>query len=615
MEESSTGNVEYQASQGLITRSEAVITSSFISSIDYNYPEPQGSFDIYLHSGNRQVPVNGGPEVFLLGIQGARQSMTSLPPMNLCFVIDHSGSMGGENKMEWVWESFDIFIKTVRENDFVSIVKFDDSAEVVFPSTLMTDDAIREECRLAVRSVVPEGGTNLTAGIELGYQEVMTNFRKEYTNRVLFLTDGQGNSEGMLEMASGFSEMGIYVSTIGLGTGFNGELLRAVAKAGEGTSRFIADRETMLEVFGSGLARMIVPVLRDLEVTAVLPPGSVITDTWAYEYIIEENRIIYKYPALHVGDYETIIIHAVLPELSNQRGNNLLEVEAAYTDNSENRKSLPGKVLNVQIVEPGEETDGFSDGLVLKAGTILHYAESLKQIGALYYGTPEEPVGPESPGWDSRLEDSLGIANMIKKELYSVKERLESDEFEDEIGVTESYIRILGGEAEYNEEIISEVVSDMEPEIRETDYPFPQRVGSLFTELKLSLEQQPVGAMVVSGFSFKDEREAPILDFLTNYAETSFMENANFPMVSRQDLEKVLNEQKLVLSGLFETENAISVGELLSARYMITGTVIEMGTSVIIFTRIIDVESAEILGASQIIVAKDQDVSVLLESI
>ena len=615
MEESSTGSVQFEASQGTISKPESVITSSIISTIDYNYPEPEEDFDIYLYSGNRQVPINGGQQVFVLGIQGAQISMDSLPPMNLCFVIDHSGSMGGQSKMEWVWESFDIFIESVRDTDYVSIVKFDDDAEIVFPSSRMADKEIREQCRLAVHSINPDGGTNLTAGIELGYQQVMTNFREEYTNRVLFLTDGEGNSEGMLEMAKTFSDMGIHVSTIGLGSGFNGELLRSLAKAGAGTSRFISDREAMKEMFGSGLGRMIIPVIRNLELIVKIPSGSNSVETWAYDYTIDGNSISYRYPALHVGDYETIVINTELPELPDIGKNTILEVGGTYTDRNGNQKNIPGKTLNIQVVNTGEETDGFSNGIVLRAGTALHWAEALKEIGFLYYGSEDEPVTKESPDWNAGIEKALAIANTIKKELYSVQERLEFEGFSDEISVMEKYIRILGGEIEFNEEGINEVVTDREPEIQQREYPFPNRVETLFKELNLSMNEQPKGVVAITGFSFKNEREAPILDLLNNYAETSFINNVNFPVTSRQDLEQVLNEQKLQLSGLFETKNAITVGELLSARYMVTGTVIEMGSSVIIFTRIIEVESAEIIGASQIIVKKDEDVSILLESI
>ena len=611
-EESSSGSVRFQADQGIISRPDEVIASSFISSIDYNYPEPDGNFGVYLYSGNREVPASGGVQVFVAGIQSARLSMADLPPMNLCFVIDNSGSMEGEAKMEWVWDSFDIFIETVRETDFVSVVRFDSTAEVLFPSTRMENFETRKKVQDIVRSIQPAGGTNLYAGLELGYQQVMMNFRKEYVNRVLFLTDGQGGSEGMLETAAAYRDMGINVSTIGLGTGFNGELLRSVAKTGGGTSRFVSDRERMLEIFGTGLSRMIVPVVSDLELELELPGESRITGVWAYDYKTEMNKVLCSYPNLHVGDYETIIIQADLPPLPETNTFTALRVTGRYTDSSGNQREMPDKSLNLEISEEGGTTDGFSDAVVLRSGTALRFAEALKEIGRLYYTEDGLPVSEETADYMGRIEEAIKIANSMKKELYSAGERLESAGFQEEIEILEKYLRILGGRAEYTEEHVKKVVSDREPEVKVTEYSFTDRVSSLFRELMLTLKDQHPGALVISGFSFKDDRESPILDFLGNYAVSSFSGSETFPLVSREDLDKIMEEQKLTLSGLFETETAISVGELLSAKYMITGTVIEMNASVIIFTRIINIETSQIIGASQIIVNKDTNVTSLL---
>ena len=81
-----------------------------------------------------------------------------------------------------------------------------DNKAVIFPSTRMDTEQKRLKFQKAVNQIRPAGGTNLVAGIKLGYEQVMSNYREEYTNRVLFLTDGMGTSEGILEMAVGRRE-------------------------------------------------------------------------------------------------------------------------------------------------------------------------------------------------------------------------------------------------------------------------------------------------------------------------------------------------------------------------------------------------------------------------
>jgi Ca-activated chloride channel family protein len=180
----------YLAGEGVIIPPEEVHINSYIAQIDYHYPNPVDEVGVSLYSGQQQLSARGQEGVIHIGLQGKRRSYEDLPPMNLAFVIDKSGSMRDEDKIGWVKDAFDIFIEQVRDIDFVSLVVFDDEAKLLFPSTQMKTRDRRIRFRQAVQAIEPSGGSNLEAGLELGYQQVLANFRKDYTNRVLFLSDG-----------------------------------------------------------------------------------------------------------------------------------------------------------------------------------------------------------------------------------------------------------------------------------------------------------------------------------------------------------------------------------------------------------------------------------------
>ena len=608
--ETSSGNILHNVENGIITSADMIEIDDIIASVDYEYPEPENELGISIYSGNRQIAANSGDQVFVIGIQGAEIDLSELPPVNICFVIDHSGSMGGGDKMSWVHESFEIFLETVRGSDYISVVQFDDTAEVMFSPVKMGTGNSREKLLNIVKSIVPRGGTDLAKGFELGYQQVLSSFNKNYINRVIFMTDGMGNSEGMHDMVKTFKDMGIYLTTIGLGTGYNGELLSELARLGGGTSRFISNKEKMDEMFGSGFARMTVPVANRLEIKAEFPKGFEITGTWAPEYKVKGRKAEYYYPAVHVGDYETVVIKTSCKGNKPKADIELIKLSASYNDSSGKRKQINPVILKGEIVEEGKETDGFSDAYAMKAGTMLKYARSLVSIGKLYY--EKYDYQNNKPADAGILKPALDTANRIKKELIYVSERFNYEGFKDEITVMKSYIKILSSSSGMKEKEVSEIIEDREPPEKIHEYSFPEKISGLFNEMILSFKDAEPGPVAVTGFSFKDNRDVPFLDLVSGYAETGFVSKLDFPVIEQKKLDNVLAQQKMTLSGLYDTAEAVEVGRLLSSRYIVTGNIIEMKKSLIIFSRIIDIETAEIVTAAQIIIKKDSDISDLI---
>lgn len=181
----------YLAERGNIVPPDEIYIDSYIASVDYRYPIPSSSvFGVSMYSGHRQLSMEGQEEVIQIGIQAGKSDFEDLTPMNLAFVIDHSGSMADTDKLDWVKDAFDIFIERVRDVDYVSLVIFDDTAQVVFPATRMNSIEKRMQFKRAAHAIRPDGMTNIRSGLMLGCLEVMKNFNWEYTNRVMFLSDG-----------------------------------------------------------------------------------------------------------------------------------------------------------------------------------------------------------------------------------------------------------------------------------------------------------------------------------------------------------------------------------------------------------------------------------------
>jgi len=635
----STARGSYLAGQGVIIPSEEVHINSYISNFDYNYTDPAEEIGVTMYSGHYQISTAGQEEVIQIGVQSRELGFDSLPPMNLAFVIDKSGSMQNADKMDWVKESFDIFIEEVRSIDFVSLVVFDDTAAVLYPSTKMNSRERRLAFKRVVHSITPGGGTNLRAGLELGYQQVLSNFRNEYTNRVLFLTDGRGESTGILEMAESYKLMGINVSTIGVGTDFDLNLMSDLAKRGGGSSRFISDREEMEEIFGSDLDRMVVPVARNLSMTLEFLQPVEVLDTWGYKNNVQGQKIYYAQDTMHHSDDETIVVHIkVLPQAAPGT-KQLARFTVDYEDLEGGRHRCGPHTLSGEFVEMEQPVSGFSNGMVLKSGSMMRFAQRLVQIGNLYYGSrdaltqinsrrdelwraAEEEVSYEAltnseieqleSAVFSRMQFAMDRTVEMKKELVNARLRLDNEGFDDEIGILEDYIEILGKELHLEQERITAIRGDAEISPTVNRRPVQDHLTNLFNEMMLDLRQKNQGVIAVSGFTLKDGRTPPLVDLLNEMAVIEIGRIDTLKLVERSNLDAVLQEQEFALTDLIDTQAAIKVGKFLAANYIITGTLIEMASTVVIFGRVIDVQTGEVESVAQVILPRDHEVDALL---
>lgn len=631
----------YLAGQGVIVPPDEVRIHAYIASLDYHYPVPEAELGVTFVSGNRQLSTGGQEEVIHIGIQASKRAFSDLPPLNLAFVIDHSGSMSSENKLDWVKEAFDIFIEQVRDIDFVSLVIFDDRGKVVFPSTRMSGRDKRLAFKKAVHAVVPAGGTNLAAGLRLGYQQVLANYREDYTNRVLFLTDGCGDRAMIMEMAERYRQMGINVSTIGVGDDFDLDLMNELARTGGGSSRFISDREKMEETFGSELDRMVVPQARNLKMTLEFLPQVEILETWGYQHLIRGRTIHYSQATLHHGDYETILAHVRIPPREDAGSAALARFTVEYDNLEGKRQSSGPHLLNVEFVDSPSPVTGFSNGLVLHSGTEMHFARSLQMIGELYYSCRpdidainlnrdilwrsnpdkeevvyEDLTNPEirrlEDSVSSRLDRALDLTLETKKEVSNARLRLDNQGFEDELMILDSYIRILGQELDLEQDRCAELAADLELKPPVAERPLRSHLEHLFREMTLDLHLKKAGVVAVSGFTVQDGRSMGLLNLLNEMAVVEIGRIDTLTLVEREKLDLVLEEQALALSDLVDTSKAITIGRLLTADYIVTGSVIEMSGSLVIFGRIVNIESGEIESVAQVIVPRNREIESLL---
>lgn len=206
-----------------------------------------------------------------VGLTGFERTGTSRTPVNLSIVLDRSSSMSGA-KIAKAKEAAMLVLDRLGKDDILSIVTYDSTVDVLVPATKITD---REMIRNKIRRLKPRGSTALFAGVSRGIEEVRKFLDDSRVNRVILLSDGQANvgpsspnELGRLGAAAG--KEGISITTIGLGLGYNEDLMALLAQRSDGNHAFAEDGEKLVQIFGFELGDVLSVVAQELSVTVKL---------------------------------------------------------------------------------------------------------------------------------------------------------------------------------------------------------------------------------------------------------------------------------------------------------------------------------------------------------
>ncbi len=223
------------------------------------------------------IATNTGTAVdLILNFNGEKaENSSSRHPLNLSLVIDRSGSMAGQ-PLQYAIKAAQKLVESLTAQDIISIVIYDDQADVILAPRLVTDKA---DICAKLNRIQAGGCTNLSAGWLLGCEQVKSHLNTEYLNRVLLLTDGQANlgitdPQILTKTAQKQAEQGIITTTLGFGTYFNEDLLIAMADAAGGRFYFIQSPDDTADVFRIELESLTSVVAQNLTVK-LQPEGSI----------------------------------------------------------------------------------------------------------------------------------------------------------------------------------------------------------------------------------------------------------------------------------------------------------------------------------------------------
>jgi Ca-activated chloride channel family protein len=269
----------------------SVRVEEYVNFFDQGYAAPESdTFAIYSDGG--PSPLLSEDEVLLrIGIKAHDVARRERPDAALTFVIDVSGSMARDGRLELVKHALALLVGKLRASDSVAIVVFGTDARVALRPTSAGDDST---ILAVIESFQPGGSTNAEAGLRLGYEMARNHFREGGINRVVLASDGVANvgltdAESILRQIRNDAQAGIQLVTVGVGFGnYNDTLLEQLADQGDGFYAYVDTIDEAERLFVEDLTGTLQSVALDARVQVEFDPGVVET----YRLIGFENRAI-----------------------------------------------------------------------------------------------------------------------------------------------------------------------------------------------------------------------------------------------------------------------------------------------------------------------------------
>ena len=292
-------------------------------------------------------------------------------PLNISIVIDRSGSMEGI-KMGYAKKAAKGIIDQLKQDDIVSVVMYDTYVDTVQSPTKVID---KEKIKARIDKIIPRASTNLWGGAEQGYQYVQKNYKPNYINRVLLISDGNANT-GLtdstlihLKVQKYKDDNGISISTFGVGLDYNETLMTDMAETGAGNYYFIDAPDKMTSIFNNELNGLLNVAAQNADLKIKLPKGITIQKSYPLNFRQDGDEIIIKLRDLSSDEIKASLFTFKIDDKTNT----ILKfvTTLSYTDVTNGQQKT---LVNENVLSPTKKTDDY----------LTHFNKQVIQQTVLY---------------------------------------------------------------------------------------------------------------------------------------------------------------------------------------------------------------------------------------
>lgn len=254
-------------------------------------PPSEGTFRLQMELAPSLFGDSSDTWMLRVALRGREITKQERAPLALTFVIDVSGSMREESRLELVKHALRLLVGQLDSNDTISIVKFSNDAAVVLPPTSARH---RDLIESAIHPLQPEGSTNTESGLRMGYAQASAALTKGAQNRVVLLTDGVANvgitdPNALVSLVETSRRQGVMLNTIGVGMdNHNDNLLEQLADKGDGLCNYVDDEAEVRRALVDNFTGAFQAIARDAKLQVEFDPAQV----ERYRLLGYENRAV-----------------------------------------------------------------------------------------------------------------------------------------------------------------------------------------------------------------------------------------------------------------------------------------------------------------------------------
>lgn len=310
----------------------------------------------YLSDLNIDAQINSSQRQLSLAISAVADTKARDLPLNLCLVLDRSGSMS-DKPLTMVKEAAIGILEKLKPDDRISIVSFDHRAKVVVPNQLVKDiEPIKQKIRL----MVADGGTSIDEGMRLGIKEVAGS-NQHCVSRIFLLTDGEnehGDNNRCLKLAKLAAEYNITIDTLGFGEHWNQDVLEQISDSAQGVLAYIERPEQAVAEFERLFSRaqsvgltnssLTVELMPKVRLAELKPVAQVAPETIELPVKLEGNYFSVRLGDLMMDRPRIILINFYINQLPPGR-HKIAAVQLRYDDPGANQENLHSDIVAVEL--------------------------------------------------------------------------------------------------------------------------------------------------------------------------------------------------------------------------------------------------------------------------